>query len=233
MRISLPNSAVLAIAFGLCGPVLAQTMFRCGNGYQDRPCDSGQPGKVVGTASPTPAPAATSRPAIDGDCGRRGAAALKLVWQREAGVTEEAAAGAAHTAAQRRLVSDVYARRGTAPEVRAGVEADCVLEKQRAAQAAGMMEALARQQEESAAGQRPPDAKGDPLRQQAERKRDEADSQQQLQDKQLKQRCAELVDRLRHIQTLQRRGADAAGMEALNQQRRDVERARRDASCPA
>lgn len=35
-----------------------QTMYRCGNKYQDKPCDDGQKGRTLGT---TPAPAAPSK----------------------------------------------------------------------------------------------------------------------------------------------------------------------------
>ncbi|MED5620732.1 hypothetical protein [Ideonella sp. BN130291] len=221
------NAAVLALGLGLAAPVLAQNMFRCGNAYQDRPCDSGQPAKVVGKAAPSPT---VARPVLDADCSRRGAAAQKLVWQREAGVTEEASTAAAGTPPERRLVGDVYSRRGTAPEVRAAVEADCVVEKQRAAQAAVMLEALARQQEESgAAGQRAarPPVNDAPPPERVERKADAGQKEQQQQ-----QRCAALVEELRQIQVQQRAGANAVTMERLNQQRRDAERARRDANCP-
>lgn len=43
-RLSTPFATVLAVlaASALCAAAQAQTMYRCGNTYQDRPCDVGQ-----------------------------------------------------------------------------------------------------------------------------------------------------------------------------------------------
>lgn len=58
-------AASLAIA-GLATAVHAQTMYRCGNSYQDKPCDDGR-GKVVGSTK-SPAPVETTRVCVDGKC---------------------------------------------------------------------------------------------------------------------------------------------------------------------
>ena len=66
----------------------AQTMYRCGSVYQDRPCDAGAKSKVVGStgsASAAPAPAA----GVDPECGQRARDSQKIVWAREGGATEE------------------------------------------------------------------------------------------------------------------------------------------------
>ena len=45
----------------------AQTMYRCGNSYQDKPCADGQAGRVVGSTR-SPAPIETARVCENGKC---------------------------------------------------------------------------------------------------------------------------------------------------------------------
>src|SRR4051812_17454103 len=68
-----------------CAPGYAQTMYRCGNKYQDRPCDAGQKSKAVGSASFGAAEASSG----DAQCAQRGKDALKIVWSREGGAPQE------------------------------------------------------------------------------------------------------------------------------------------------
>ena len=49
-RIGFLAVVVLAVV-GVAPAAQAQTMYRCGNTYQDKPCDDGQKGRVVGTTS--------------------------------------------------------------------------------------------------------------------------------------------------------------------------------------
>jgi hypothetical protein len=139
----------LCAALALCGAAHAQkNLFRCGNSYQDRPCAT-EPGKVIGkSGAPAATPPATgATPAtVDLACTRRGAQAQKIMWAREAGATAETQLATAATPADRKLVADVYDRRGSSVEVRAAIEADCSAEKARNAQAAALMEAAAKLQ---------------------------------------------------------------------------------------
>ena len=73
-------------AMALCAPAEAQTMYKCGRQYQDRPCDAGQQGKVVGGAAPSQA---APKPGADAECAQRGSAALNIIWAREGGATAE------------------------------------------------------------------------------------------------------------------------------------------------
>jgi hypothetical protein len=60
----------LAVAVVLAGVALAaqsQTMYRCGNTYQDKPCDDGQKGRIVGTTS-APKAADTARVCENNKC---------------------------------------------------------------------------------------------------------------------------------------------------------------------
>ena len=63
---------IVAAILCISTPVLAQqgsgkSMYRCGNNYQDRPCDGGGPGAAKAAspapAAPSPAPAAKAAPA--------------------------------------------------------------------------------------------------------------------------------------------------------------------------
>lgn len=111
----------------LTQPALAQTLYRCGNTYQDKPC-SGQAGKVVtvlksGEAGPG---------LVDAQCSRRGSDAQKLMWARETGALESDMAAKAKTASERELVAVVYRQNGSSAQVRQAVEAACIAEKERA-----------------------------------------------------------------------------------------------------
>ncbi len=132
-------------------------MYRCGNKYQDRPCDAGQKGKAVGStgvdsassgAAPgMPAGAGGAGPApVDVDCVQRGKDALKVVWAREGGKTKEDLASEAASSHERNLINDVYRRRGSASQVQASVEADCAVEKQNQARLRAQAEVQYEQQ---------------------------------------------------------------------------------------
>ena len=140
---------LLIISIAFCAtPVSAQTMYRCGNAYQDHPCGGGQAGKVIGVgSSPNAASTAAAASRVSAQCSQRGIAAQKIKWIREAGETQQQQLAAASGSADRSLVADVYSRQGTSVEVRAAVEADCMAEQDRAAQAAALLEAANRLQE--------------------------------------------------------------------------------------
>jgi hypothetical protein len=128
----------------VCADGLAQTMYRCGNKYQDRPCDAGQKGKAVGSTGTAGGAAPATGGSAAARCAQRGQDALKIVWAREGGATQERLESEAKTAQERELVSDVYRRRGSASQVQAAVEADCNADSDRAAQAAALEAAAAR-----------------------------------------------------------------------------------------
>ena len=144
------HAKMMLVSLGLLlsMPIFAQQMYRCGSTYQDRPCDGAQPGKKLGGSGNSSAAEASSspKPAVDLNCTRRGSDAEKIKWTREAGRTEEMQLAAARDSGQRALISEVYGRSGTSGEVRAAVEAECMAEKDRAAQAAVLMEAAAKLQ---------------------------------------------------------------------------------------
>src|SRR5258706_3464322 len=120
----------LPMAMLLCGSALSQTMYKCGRVYQDGPCADGK-GKSMGAAtSEAPAAAPASGP-YAAECAQRGKDSLKIVWAREGGATEERMLGEAATEPQKRLVQNVYRRRGAASQIQVAVEADCLVEKEK------------------------------------------------------------------------------------------------------
>lgn len=119
-------------------------MFRCGSSYQDRPCDAGQPAKVIhssGVARDQAPPVSPSAPAamtvtpttaavkVDAECAALGNRAKQVVWAKESGRTAEVQLAAATSDDDRRLIADVFNRRGSSLEVRQGVESDCMASK--------------------------------------------------------------------------------------------------------
>lgn len=206
----------------------AQTMYRCGNVYQDRPC-ADQPGRVIGNntkASPPP-----TELAIDGECSQRGAAALKIVWARESGRTEEMQLSSSTHPGERKLISDVYRKRGSSVDVRSAIEADCVAEKERAAQAAALINAAGKltAQDRPAPTSTQNEAAEAAARAAARKGLEASAEQRKAADK--KARCDTLTARVDSIRKQQRSGGSVSVMEGLNQQHRDADKALGEAGC--
>jgi hypothetical protein len=216
-----------AAALAMAIPALAQTLYRCGSVYQDRPCDGAQQGKVVsnyGGAAPA------SSGVTDGECQERGQKSLKIVWAREAGASADRQLADARTEADRKLIGSVYRKRGSAPEVRAAIEAECVTEKQEAAQAAALLNAANALKGNQAP---PPPAlqsskQAEPQPDQAaaaERKRQEREADAR------KSRCENIKARQQNILSEQRAGGSVGHMESLNRRRQDIDDEARKAGC--
>jgi hypothetical protein len=149
--ISTLTRLTLAAVLGIGRQASAQTMYRCGTSYQDQPCSVAQPaGSVIRGAAPSSAPkqsaplsdaGSSSASNSDPTCRLRGIDAEKIRWAKEGGRTLQQAldADSAGTA----FLQDVYARRGTAAEVRIAVEKSCHDELQRALEAARLNAAAA------------------------------------------------------------------------------------------
>ncbi len=221
-----PGLAALFLLAGMTASAHAQKMYRCGNTYQDRPCTGEQPGKVIGSTG-TPRPAAA--PAADPYCARRGEKAQKIMWAKEAGRTEEMQLSAATGAEERTLIGEVYRKRGSSVDVRAAIEADCAADRQRAAQAAALMEAAAKLQ-----GQNAPGAAAVPP---VAREADPAASEQRQREAAMRQasarkaRCDKIAIRIESIRNSQRAGGSSAAMDRLRQQKLDAEKEWSEAGC--
>ncbi|MGQ0512629.1 MAG: hypothetical protein ACT4P9_18650 [Betaproteobacteria bacterium] len=231
-------SALVALAVLLVGASAhAQTMYRCGNKYQDRPCDANQKGRAVGNTGA--ASAARPAGASDAECAQRGKDALKVVWSREGGATLErlmgeidsSGASAARKAEDKRFVQDVYRRPGAAGQVQSAVEADCIVEKEKAERAASLAAAAAKAQQElrpgsSAAPSAPPAQIGDPAA--AERARQQTLAQEA---ERRKARCSRINASLDQLATQERSGGSAATMDRLREQRRQLREESGRAGC--
>jgi hypothetical protein len=211
----------------------AQTMYRCGKQYQDRPCDAGQQGRAVGNATSSPPGAAAS---ADAECAQRGSDAVKIVWAREAGATQERQfseidekpLSASRKAQEKSLVAEVYRKRGTAPEVRAAIQADCVAEKERLAQAAALAAAAARLQGQGAAPGPQPAAAPGPGEQDL-RAAEENDREMQAERK--RRTCASLNESLERNGKALRAGGSGAAMDRLRERGREIEGQMRSTGC--
>lgn len=106
----------------------AQTMYRCGSNYQDKPCAQGQVGKIIGTQSSRDDSAA---PAIDAACRRRGDAAKKIIWSRKGGASKADLLAGVDSMEESRLIEDVYAIKGDYTQIRKTIETECMAAKER------------------------------------------------------------------------------------------------------
>ncbi len=205
----------------------AQKMYRCGNTYQDRPCAGGLQGKVIGSAGASQSAAV---PVEDVQCARRGAQAQKIMWAKESGRTEEMQLTAATSGHEKQLIGEVYRKRGSSVEVRAAIEADCLAERQRAVQAAALIEAAAKLQGQGVpatavaapAARSAPDPDIEARRQRETEVRLAADK---------KVRCDGIATRLDSIRNNQRTGGNAATMDSLRSQQRKAEEELRSTGC--
>jgi hypothetical protein len=223
-------AAALACA-AISGPVGAQTMYKCGKQYQDRPCDAGQQGRAVGSATSAP-PAAGA--ASDAECTQRGSDALKVAWSREGGATSERllaeidakGISSSKKAEERALVQSVYQKRGSAPQIRAAVEAECLAEKEKAAQAAALAAAAAKLQPAAPAPaptQAAPAAAPRAPQASAVQQAGSADTNRTL--------CRNLGSSLESNRASQRKGGSTAAMEKLRESARSIEAQMRQAGC--
>ena len=205
----------------------AQKMYRCGNTYQDRPCAGVQQGKIIGSTGASQ-PAATL--VADGPCAQRGTQALRIMWAKETGRTEEMQLAVATSGYEKQLIGEVYRKRGSSAEVRAAIEADCMAEMQRAAQAAALAEAAAKLQGQGVpaatvgvpAARPAPDPDAESRRQREVEARLAADK---------KARCDGIAARLENIRNSQRAGGNAATMDSLRSQQRKAEEAWSSTGC--
>lgn len=115
--------ALLCIGLFITGSASAQTLYRCGNTYQDKPCQ-GEPGRIVVEGDSTPAASTAPGKPVDAFCKNQGQTAAELRWEKEGGRTLDVqlARDPANTA----FIRYVYAKRGSAHDVRRSVERECM-----------------------------------------------------------------------------------------------------------
>jgi hypothetical protein len=225
-------SLLLMIAIGCTATsVSAQKLYRCNNTYQDHPC-SGQEGKVIGNVtSGEPAQASPASTPLSAECSRRGTAAVKIKWTREAGRTQQEQEAAATSSHERDLVVDVYRRQGNSAQVRAAVEADCMAEQERAARTAALVNGGNLPQggsHSTAAGSDIGNSPGAGAEAARQREIDAANSRKADQKR---RDCQNLAGQLDDVRADQRAGGTVRQMERLRQKYQDITASQRQVGC--
>ncbi|MBC3869207.1 DUF4124 domain-containing protein [Undibacterium oligocarboniphilum] len=196
--------------------VPAQTLYRCGNTYQDQPCGKGQQERVISVLhAPPENPAAN----IDASCRQRGEEAKKIIWMREVGATQERLLADGGSEERRKLIGDIYAQRGNSADVRAAVEKDCMEEKNRS-----------RPPLKSSAGNNSatkPDTTGDTASASAAASANTRNSDATR----IQGLCKQLREVLSHMQNGERSGGNAEEMDNMKTMRRDTEKEIKNLGC--
>lgn len=197
----------------------AQSLYRCGNTYQDKPCEKGDQ-KVVGVNR---AAAANEKPALDLACSRLGEQAKKIIWMREGGALKEKLLSEANSEEQRKLIVDVYSIRGNSTDVRSAIENECMAQK-------ANDRLLGKVSADTASASTP--KKSAASEQKAETGKS-LSANQDANDKQKKQLCSLLRNQITSARDAQRAGASADQQDTLNQQKRDLESQLKTSGCDA
>lgn len=110
-----------------------QTMYRCGSSYQDKPCANGQPGVAIGSvkaSTKNSSDQSNAADVLDPACKRRGEEAKKIIWMREAGAQKSDLLAKSISDEQSQLIADIYAVRGNSNDIRASIEKNCMQERE-------------------------------------------------------------------------------------------------------
>lgn len=233
------RSCVACLLVLSAAPALA--LYRCGNVFQDKPCESGSQinlspsGRTLPSQPAAPPAAARSAPPANAAtfaiaCSRVGEQAQRITWKREGGATLEQQLAERATvlspADQARTVQAVYARRGSAPEIRAAIEAECMADKAKEAEAAELLRQLRKDAGEtgaapaaaSAAATAVPNAAADNAAAPGSNKPSAA-------------RCASLKRSVDDVRSRLAQGGSARQMESLQNERRSAEASLRGSGC--
>ncbi|MSQ58408.1 MAG: hypothetical protein EXR36_01815 [Betaproteobacteria bacterium] len=127
------------------------------------------------------------------------------------------------------MIADVYRVRGSAPEVRARIEAECKTELEEKAKLIALHEAMLKAGVVPAAQAAPANTSEARPAQQSASSQNAWQSAQQSREK--KEMCDRLSRNLQSNRNRQRQGGGAEAMDKLNQERRDLERSFSDFEC--
>lgn len=225
---------VAAVALLAClMPVVghAQTMYRCGATYQDRPCN-GVDSKPVGNHVRQAAGQSVGAASIDPACQARGTAAQKLMWEKESGRTLDEQL--AKPGVDASLARNVYGRRGSSLEVRRVIEAECVKEMDQANEAAALLKAASKVQQPGVAAASggnqvlPPSGGIGVASAGAQSSADDLASRKAAAKAAT---CSAVATELNELTQAQRTGGDAARMDVLAARVRDAQSRKRAAAC--
>jgi hypothetical protein len=208
--------SILALS---CSGAFAQKLYRCGNQYQDRPCEAGG-GQIISNKS---VPKALPK-GVDPVCYKRGELAEELATKLTGGATSEqlfAEIDQKSTAyedklSQKKLVVDIVQRKVSPAEQRVLAEADCV--------------ALRGVVPEAVVPTVPLESAEDRLRRAEEQqvRQEAAETKAQQQQQKI---CAGFDRQLASIRSSQRSGGSGSAMDDLNRQAREIDLRRAEAGC--
>jgi hypothetical protein len=229
-------------------PVVAaagQTMYRCGNKYQDLPCESGEGGRIGKTSS---APQAHVEPqgrsaaqfqteADAAECSTRGQDSLKISWAREAGATAEKqtaevdskGVSSRQAAYQKRLIASVYEKRGSSVTIRSQIEGECMAEREKIRQAQTLAAAASKLMQDVPADAAP--SKAMTTDQQTIARSSGDTSGPSRAEEEHKRTCSQLSTQLSSVRSEQRSGTSPSRANQLNDSRRELETALRKERC--
>ena len=106
----------------------AQTMYKCGSSFQDRPCNRIGEGNSIGKTVSNSTSVGTIESSV---CAARGEQARKIMWAREVGRTRDEQLQVATTDSERQLIVDVYQLRGSSGAVASAIQEKCVADKEK------------------------------------------------------------------------------------------------------
>lgn len=232
----------------LTAPLMAvagQTMYRCGNKYQDSPCENGEPSSRIGKTSSSTQAQAQSQPqnqaqsqAAIAECTNRGKDSLKISWAREAGATAEkqlAELGSKglsgrQAAYEKRLIGSVYEKRGSSVSIRSDIEGECMAEKEKIKLAQVLAAAAAKLMEDVPSDSAPSKGVGATTEQKSVQIRGDSDRSDPTQEMH-KRTCARLTRELTSVRSQQRAGASGSAMTRLGDSKRELENSLRSEGC--
>jgi hypothetical protein len=215
---------LLAGSLAIFAQAQAQTLYRCGRVYQDRPCEAGAKSKVVGSTGAADA-AVPATAGVDPECVQRARDSQKIVWAREGGASEERLLAEAKSARERRLIQDVYRRPGAASTVQVAVQADCVAEKQREEQEAALAIAAALKARRAAADAPAPGYGSSAQASAPQSARADVEAEQRKRD------CARYNADMDRLRAEERAGGSSARMDSLNERRRALREQMAQSGC--
>jgi hypothetical protein len=234
------RSSVACLLVLSAAPAFA--MYRCGNVFQDKPCETGTQINISpsGRQQAAPAPSAAPRAAAPANsatfaiaCSRVGEQAQRIAWKREGGATLDQQLAERATllspADQEKTVRGVYARRGSAPDIRSQIEAECMADKEKEAQAQELLKQLRKDAGETTATPQPaatPARAADAAAGAAD-----AATAPNAGSKPSTAHCASLRRSVDDVKSRLVQGGSASQMEYLQRERRSAEAALRSSGC--
>lgn len=125
---------LLSLVFSEYG--IAGTLYRCGNTYQDIPCQNASNSSIVkksNTLSVNEKPLNQGQrfEKVDADCKQDGEIAKKIMWAREMGRTLDEQLEATPDSVTRGVIKEVYKHRGSSLEVKDIIEQECMQQKEK------------------------------------------------------------------------------------------------------